>query len=197
MRRSVGNTMHPSEAPLDARIINNFPGAYAHEDWCAHYWVVNPKGDLTGHQVTVQLPQGYGGACPEVEIGQQGCVCNVRRWGLVCYPSLLEEIDFDPWSLLPLVKGYSDPGTTMMHIMIEVTRFDLPGYFIIASEQYPLLLFDPTGTLKGSYNRWQTYMGALAWLASEGRVNSQFELLRTTAPYLYRESMDYLRRMLR
>jgi hypothetical protein len=196
MRRSAGNTMRPSSAPPDAQVINNFPGAYPHEDWCVHYWTVNPRGELAAHQVTVQLPQGYSEACSEVDIGQQGCVCNVRRWGLTCYPSLLEEIGFDPWPLLPLVRGHGDPGATLMHIMIQATRFDLPGHFTIASEQYPLLLFDPTGTLKGSYDRWQTYLGALAWLASEGRVNSQFELLRTTNPRLYQESMAYLRQML-
>ena len=196
MRRSAGNTMRPSSAPPDAQVINNFPGAYPSEDWCAHYWTVDPRGKLAARQVTVQLPQGYSQVCPEVEIGQRGCVCNVRRWGLNCYSSLLEEIGFDPWPLLPLVTGYADPGAALMHIMIEVTRFDLPGHFIIASEQHPLLLFDPTGTLKGSYTHWQTYLGTLAWMASEGRVNSQFELLRTTHPRLYRQSMAYLRQAL-
>jgi hypothetical protein len=197
MRRSAGNTMRPSSAPPDAQVINNFPGAYPHEDWCVHYWTVDPGGKLAGHQVAVQLPQGYSQACPEVEIGQRGCIYSVRRWGLTCYLSLLEEIGFDPWPLLPLVRGYADPGAALMHIMIEVTCFDLPGHFIIASDQYPLLLFDPTGTLKGSYTQWQTYLGALAWLASEGRVNSQFELLRAINPRLYRESVACLRQMLR
>lgn len=197
MRRAAGNTMCPSSAPPGAQIINNFPGAYPHEDWCVHYWTVDPRGKLAERQVTVQLPQGYGQVCPEVEIGQRGCICHVRRWGLTCYPSLLEEIGFDPWPLLSLTREYSDPAAALMHIMIEVTRFDLPGHFIIASEQYPLLLFDPTGTLKGSYTQWQTYLGALAWMASEGRVNSQFELLRTTNPRLYRESVAYLRQVLR
>jgi len=197
MRRSAGNAMCPSSAPDDATVLNNFPGAYPHEDWCVHYWTVNPRGMLGERQVTVQLPQGYSEACSEVEIGQQGCIYSVRRWGLTCYPSLLEEIGFDPWPLLPLVRGYGDVGATLMHIMIQVTCFDLPGHFIIASEQDPLLLFDPSGTLKGSYTRWQTYLGALAWLASDGRVNSHFELLRSTNPRLYQESMAYLRQMLR
>jgi len=197
MRRSAGNTMRPSSAPPGAQVINNFPGAYPSEDWCAHYWTVDTRGKLAQRQVTMKLPEGYGEVCPVVEIGQQGCIQGVRRWGLTCYPSLLEEIGFDPWPLLPLARGYADPGAALMHIMIEVTRFDLPGHFIIASDQYPLLLFDPTGTLKGSYNRWQTYLGALAWLASEGRVNSQFEFLRTTNSQLYRESVAYLRQVLR
>ena len=197
MRRSAGNTMRASSAQPDAQVINNFPGAYPHEDWCVHYWTVNPRGKLAECQVTVQLPRGYSEVCAEVEIGQRGCVCSVRRWGLICYPSLLEEMGFDPRPLLPLVGEHGNVGAMLMHIMIQATRFELPGHFIIASDQYPLLLFDPTGTLKGSYTRWQTYLGALAWLASEGRVNSQFELLRTTNPRLYRESMTYLRQMLR
>lgn len=197
MRRSAGNTMLPSSAPPDALVINNFPGAYPHDDWRVYYWTVDRTGRLAESQVTVQLPQGYGQACSEVEIGQQGCIHSVRRWGLTCYPSLLEEIGFDPWPLLPLAGDYDDPDTAVMHIMIEVTRFHLPGYFIIASEQYPLLLFDPTGMLKGSYNRWHTYLGALAWMASGGRVNSQFELMRTTNPRLYWDSVACLRQLLR
>ena len=189
--------MRPSSAPPDARVISNFPGAYPYEDWCVHYWTVSPRAKLVARQVTVQLPQGYAAACPEVEIGQRGCICSVRRWGLTCYPSILEEIGFDPWALLPPAEDRDDPGPALMHIMMQATRFDLPGHFTIASDQYPLLLFDPSGTLKGSYDRWQTHLGALAWLASHGRVNSRFELLRTTNPHLYQESMAVLRRMLR
>jgi hypothetical protein len=196
VRRSPGNAIYPSRIPPDAQVANNFPGAYPHEDWCVHYWTVDPRGRLLGRQVTVQLPKGYGEACHEVEIGQRGCVCHVRRWGLTCYPSLLEDIGFDPWPLLTLVGDYVDIDSALMHIMIETTRFDLPGYFIIASEQHPLLLFDPTGTLKGSYTRWQTHLGALAWMVSEGRVNGRFELLRTINPWFYEELVDYLRSML-
>lgn len=189
--------MCPSSAPPDALVVNNFPGGYSHEDWRVYYWTVDPGGEPSERQVTVQLPQGYAQACPEVQIGEQGCIHGVRRWGLICYPSLLEEIGFDPWPLLPWVRDYDDPDVALMHIMIEVTRFHLPGYFIIASEQYPLLLFDPTGVLKGSHTRWHTYLGALAWMASGGRVNSQFELMRTTNPRLYRESVTCLRQLLR
>jgi len=188
--------MCPSSAPPDALVINNFPGAYRHEDWHVYYWTVDPQGELTDCQVTVQLPQGYAHASPEVEIGQRGCIQSVRRWGLTCYASLLEEIGFDPWPLLPWARDYTDPDAALMHIMIEVTRFHLPGYFIIASEQHPLLLFDPSGTLKGSYDRWHTYLGALAWMASSGRVNSQFEIMRTTNPTLYWESVTCLRQLL-
>jgi hypothetical protein len=196
MRRSAGNAMWPSIAPPSARILNNFPGAYLTEDWCAHYWTVDARGELHSRQVTVQLPQGYGQVCPEVEIGQRGCVYHVRRWGLTCYPSLLEEMGFDPRPLLPLVGDRADLGAALMHIMIEVTRFDLPGHFVIASDQYPLLLFDPIGALKGSYAQWQTYLGALAWMASEGRVNSRFERLRITHPQLYEELVAYWRQVL-
>jgi hypothetical protein len=85
----------------------------------------------------------------------------------------------------------------MLRVMIRITHFDLPGYFIIASQQYPFLLFDPGGTLKGSYTKWCTYLGALAWLASDGKVNADFELLRITNPRLYREAVEYLLSALR
>ncbi len=199
MSKSPGNVMRQSTASSDAEVINNFPGLYPTEDWRAYYWVVTERGDLVDRKVTVQLPKGYADACPEVEIGQQGCIYKVRRWGLACYPSILEEIGFDPTPLLTHDRERFPGGDPqeILHVMIKATHFDLPGHFIIASQQHPLLLFDPEGTLKGSYTKWRTYMGALAWLASDGAVDANFELLRTTNPKLYKEALGYLLNALR
>lgn len=194
MPKSAGNTMRRSSAPPDAEVINNFPGLYPTEDWRAYYWVVTERGELVDKHVTVQLPKGYADVCPEVEIGQQGCIYRARRWGVACYPSLLEEIDFDPQPLLTHDRGRFPGGDAqeILHVILRATHFDLPGHFIIASWEHPLLLFDPGGTLKGSYTKWRTYMGALAWLASDGAVDSNFELLRTTNQRLYKEAIEYL-----
>jgi hypothetical protein len=191
--------MRQSTAPPDAEVINNFPGCYPTEDWRAYYWVVTERGDLVDRRVTIQLPRGYSDVCPEVEIGQNGCIHRVRRWGVACYVSLLEEMGFDPSPLLTHDQERSPggEGQEMLRVMIRITHFDLPGYFIIASQQYPFLLFDPGGTLKGSYTKWCTYLGALAWLASDGKVNADFELLRITNPRLYREAVEYLLSALR
>ncbi len=199
MPRSAGNTMRQSTAPPEAEVINNFPGLYPTEDWRAYYWVVTERGDLVDRRVTIQLPLGYADVCPQVEIGQSGCIYRVRRWGVVCYASLLEEMGFDPGALLTHYQERfpGGEGQESLRIMIQATHFDLPGYFIIASQQYPFLLFDPGGTLKGSYVGWRTYMGALAWLASEGKVNANFELMRITEPEMYRESVGYLLSALR
>ena len=199
MRRSVGNSMRRSTAPPDAEVINNFPGLYPTEDWRVYYWEVTEQGDLMDRRVTIQLPKGYADVCREVEIGQPGCIYRVRRWGLACYPSLLERMGFD---LTPFLTHDRErfPGgddQEILHVLIQVTHFDLPGYFIIASQQHPLLLFDPEGVLKGSYTRWRTYMGALAWLVSGGVVNANFELLRTTNRRLYFEAIGYLLNALR
>jgi len=199
MPRSVGNTMRRSTAPPDAEVINNFPGLYPTEDWRVYYWEVTERGDLVDRRVTIQLPQGYADVCPEVEIGQPGCIYRVRRWGLACYPSLLERMGFDPTPLLTHDRERFPGGDDqeILHVMFQVTHFDLPGYFIIASPEHPLLLFDPEGVLKGSYTRWRTYMGALAWLVSGGVVNANFEMLRTTNRGLYLEAVGYLLSALR
>ncbi|MEA3459573.1 MAG: hypothetical protein U9R11_02690 [Chloroflexota bacterium] len=199
MPKLAGNAMRRSAAPLDAEVIDNFPGLYPTEDWRAYYWVVTERGELVDTKVTIRLPRGYADVCPKVELGQNGCIYRVRRWGLACYPSLLEEIGFDPTPLLTHDRERfpGGDGQEILHVMINATHFDLPGHFIIASEQYPLLLFDPEGTLKGSHTKWCTYMGALAWLASDGVVNADFELLRTTNQRLYREAIGYLLSALR
>lgn len=194
MVKLVGNSVRKSTAPPDAEVINNFPGRYPTEDWRAYYWVVTEKGDLVERRVTIQLPRGYADVCPQVEIGQRGCVYRVRRWGVACYVSRLDDMGFDPVPLLDRDREdlSGEEGAEILRAMIQVTHFDLPGHFIIASQQHPFLLFDPDGTLKGSYTRWYTYLGALAWLVSGGKVGGDFELLRVTNPALYHEALDYL-----
>jgi hypothetical protein len=193
MPRSAGNTMRRSTAPPDAEVINNCPGLYPTEDWQAHYWVVTERGDLMDRRVTIQLPRGYTEVCLEVETGQSGCIYRVRRWGVVCYASLLEEMGFNPDPLLThdQERFPGGEGQESLWIMIQATHFDLPGHFTIASQQHPFLLFDPEEKLKGSYTRWHTYLGALVWLASEGKVNADFELMRITEPEMYKDSVDF------
>jgi len=197
MRKLAGNTVRQSAAPADAEVINNLPGRYLTEDWRAYYWVVTEKGDVVDRRVTIQLPLGYTDVCPEVEIGEDGCIYRVRRWGVACYASFLEEMGFNPGLLVAQECISGEEGQDILRGMIQATHFDLPGYFIIASHEHPFLLFDPEGTLKGSYTNWCTYLGALAWLVSGGKVNADFELLRITNPTLYREAADYLLSALR
>jgi len=198
-RKSLRSSHRASTAPPDAKVINNFPGQYPVEDWPVFYWTVDEKGHLADRSVTLQFPAGYAAACPEVQLGQPGCVLKVRRWGIACYPSILSEIDFDPE---PLVTGDEErfpggDGQELLHIYLHATHFDLPGHFVIADMQYPLLLFDPNGELKGSWQRGPTYLGALAWEVSGGKLDADFELMRTTAPALYQKVAGDLLRALR
>jgi|DewCreStandDraft_2_1066082.scaffolds.fasta_scaffold02206_13 hypothetical protein len=198
-RKRLGNGFRASTAPPDATVINNFPGQYPTEDWMVFYWTVDAQGRLADRSVTLQFPRGYAAACPEVSLGEPGCIYRVRRWGLACYPSILSQIDFDP---APLVTGDRErfPGgedQELLHIYLHATHFDLPGYFIIADQVYPLLLFDPSGTLKGSWQWGPTYLGALAWQVSGGKLDVDFELMRTEAPWLYQRVASDLLRALR
>ncbi|MBC7250522.1 MAG: hypothetical protein H5T62_09585 [Anaerolineae bacterium] len=192
--KSAGNILRRSTAPPDIRVINNFPGRYPTEDWQVSYWFVTEEGRLAHHQVILQLPAGYARVCPPINIGQDGCVYHVRRWGVACRTSLLEEMNFDPTVLLPADPARSDEetGRELLRALFHVTCFDLPGYFIIASDEHPLLLFDPGGYLKGSYTRWRTYLGALAFLVSEGRVNADFIRWSREFPRSYAEAVAML-----
>ncbi|MBM4467046.1 MAG: hypothetical protein FJ014_16090 [Chloroflexi bacterium] len=186
--------MRRSTAPADAEVINNFPGRYLTEDWRAYYWVVTEKGDLVDRRATIQLPLGYADVCPAVYPGQNGCIHSVRRWGVACYTSLLEEMGFDPDVLVTHdQEGRGEEGELTLRAMIQVTHFDLPGHFIIASWEHPFSLFDPEGILKGSYTTWCTYLGALAWLASGGKVGASFEFLEVANRELYEEAVRLLR----
>lgn len=199
MVRDAGNILRRSSAAPDTEIVNNYPGRYRTEDWQARYWTVIGESDLQEKVVTVQLPQGCSAACLEVEVGQSGCVHRVRRWGFACYVSLLEAIGFD---LAPLLthdrEGF--PGgddQELLQVMMGVTHFDLPGHFVIASQEHPFLLFDPQGALKGSHTRWYTYLGALAYLASDGKVKASFQQLWGEDKGLYQEAVEFLKGALR
>ena len=192
MPRRGGNAFRPSQAPPDVRVVNNLPGRYLVEDWRAYYWAVMDDGALRDRYVTVQLPRGYAEACPLVAWGEQGCIYRVRRWGLACPPSLLEAIGFDP---TPSVGSDAQPSE-FVRVYLEATHFDLPGGFIIADPDYPLFLFDPAGDLKGSCINGISYLGALAWMATGGRVAADFQRIRREAPGFYRQAVEAFHRAL-
>jgi hypothetical protein len=199
MVRDAGNILRRSSAASDIKVVNNYPGCYPTEDWQARYWKVTEGGDLQEGKVTVQLPRGCAAACLETQVGQSGCVHRVRRWGFACYASLLEAIGFD---LAPLLTHDRErfPGgddQELLQVVISVTHFDLPGHFIIASQEHPFLLFDPQGILRGSYTRWYTYLGALAYLVSDGRMKAGFQQLWEENEKLYQEAVGFLMAALR
>jgi hypothetical protein len=193
MPRRGGNVFRPSQASPEVGVVNNLPGRYAVEDWRTYYWAVADDGSVRERYVTVQLPRGYADACPPVKWGEPGCVYHVRRWGLACRQSLLEAIGFDPAELV----SPDAPPSKSLRIYLEATHFDLPGGFIIADPDYALLLFDPAGDLKGSCISGISYLGALAWMATDGRVAADFQRIRREAPEFYQRAVDSFHRGLR
>ncbi|MCS7282035.1 MAG: hypothetical protein NZ769_01540 [Anaerolineae bacterium] len=189
----IGDIFRPSRAAPDARVLNNMPGCYPVEDWYACYWTVSEDGTLREYAVTLQLPQGYAAVCEPVRVGQAGCVLRVRRWGVSCRISILEAIAFDPAA----IAGPDASDEALMEICFAATQFDLPGGFVIADPDYPFLLFDPKGTLKGSSVDGISLLGALAFFASGGRVASDFQRLRREAPSLYRRAVAELTDLLK
>jgi hypothetical protein len=76
--------------------------------------------------------------------------------------------------------------------MTLLTHFDLPGHFIVASQEHPFLLFDPEGDLKGSDTHWFTQAGALAYLVSDGQIKISFDLVWQKDKHLYHKVMQWL-----
>lgn len=178
----AGNVFRCSAAPPGVTTVNNFPGRYPTEDWRAQYWDVTETGGLVRREVTVRLPLGFSRVSPPVTMGQPGCIYAVRRWGLACRTSLLEEIPFDSSTCL-------SPEATdeeVLHLVYGTTWFDLPGYFIIASDEHPFYLYDPAGVLKGAYVDWFTYLGTLTYLYTDGDVKGSFLRVFRESPSLYR-----------
>jgi hypothetical protein len=180
-----GNVFRRSTAQLEATVVENFSGRYPAEDWRAQYWDVTEGGTLVRREVTVRLPVGFGQVSPPVTIGQPGCIYAVRRWGLACRTSLLEEIP--SWSTAYLSLEATDDE--VLHLMYGATWFDLPGYFIIASDEHPFYLYDSAGVLKGAYVDWFTYLGALTFLYTDGQVKGSFLRVFRESASLYRQAL--------
>jgi len=185
------NTLRRSTAPDNATVLNNYPGHYPTEDWIARYWSVTEGGELEEREVTLQLPRGFSEPCMPVGVGHPGCVRVVRRWGFGCYPEVLNEIDFDVASLV------SDPDDDVQWLThyFGVVTFDLPGYFVIASPTHPFFLYDPAGTLKGSYTHWRTHLGALSYIV--GGLDADYIRLQAETPALYQQAFNYLMQALK
>lgn len=191
MSRAEGNTLRPSSAAPGQTVFGNLPPDYPTEEWLAYYWSVNPRGELVSLKAPLRLPHGYSAACCEVEIGEEGCIDRVRRWGVACRMALLDEVGFETTPLIEQEGGNPEDAGRMLHWYMQATHFDLPGDFIIASDEHPFLLFAPNGMLAGSYIRWYTRLGASAYYASDGRVTGSFSRLWRDDRALYREALGY------
>ncbi len=193
MRKRIGNQFRESSARAGEMVADNLPNLYPVEEWRAFYWSMNREGRLEEGRAILRLPQGIGASTPAVQIGRPGVVENVRRWGVALRGGILEDIGFDPTPLLSHDRSrFANDDIEALHLITNVTHFDLPGYFLIASEEHPFLLFDPAGELKGSYTRWYTYAGALTYLVSEGRATISFSLTWQEDKELYQRVMKAL-----
>ena len=191
--------LRASTAALDATIINNLPGRYPTEDWRAYYWDVRSSGELRDRHVTIQLPRGTGANVGEVEIAEPGVVLKVRRWGVTISSALFETIDFDPLAYLthdPMRYPGGD-DEEVIDIVMRAANFDLPGEFIIASDEHPFLLFDPSGGLKGSHVKSHSYLGALAYYVTKGSNTATFNTMRHLDRDLYDRAVQTMLRELR
>lgn len=194
MRKRAGNQLRKSSARADDLIAENLPNLFPVEEWRAFYWTMDAKGQLKEGRALLRLPRGIHHVSERVEIGQPGVVENVRRWGVALRGGMLEAIGFDPTPFFSRDRSrFLTDDAEALYLITNVTHFDLPGFFLIASEEHPFLLFDPDGTLKGSYTRWYTFAGALAYLVSGGKVQTSFGLTWQEDRRLYGKVMRILK----
>lgn len=193
MKKRVSNQFRKSSASAENLVADNLPNLYPVEEWRAFYWTMNPAGDIEEARAILCLPQGVNRVTPVVEIGQSGVIEHVRRWGVALHGGILEEIGFDHTPYLTHDRArFPTDDAEALHLITNVTHFDVPGFFVIASEEHPFLLFDQNGDLKGSYTRWYTHAGALAFLVTDGRLQTSFGLTWQEDRGLYNKVMQAL-----
>lgn len=192
MPRPTGDQFRESSFQSAETPAQNLPDLFPVEEWRAHYWTLERSGSLVTAHAAIHLPHGLASVTAPVEIGEPGVVERVRRWGVTLRGGIYEDLQFDLTPLLTHDPRFSSDDAEALHLITMLTHFDLPGYFIIASEEHPFLLFDPEGILKGSYTRWFTYAGALAFLISDGKMRVSFDLVWREDRQLYRRVMNWL-----
>ena len=180
-----GDSLRQSRIPLTATFVDNLGAAYPTDPWQAAYFSVDRKGALTAHRITVRVLTGLAEVCPQVWVGDPGCVYGVRRWGFALRPSALAAAGFDRY---PRVAAGDD--AQVLQAILQAAAFELPGEFIIGSPEHPFRLMAPDGSLRGSGTRWRTYLGALSFFASGGRVDASFIRFHAEAPASYRRAVD-------
>ena len=180
----TGDSLRESRVPPVATVVDPSAGTYPTEAWQVTYFDVSRQGLLTPRQVSARVPEGLSRACPPVRFGQAGCIYAVRRWGCALRPSALEAAGFDPAALTP-----ADDAEALRSIL-QAATFDLPGEFVIASPEHPFCLNAPDGSLRGTWVQWRTYLGALSFFVSGGRVDTAFIGLWAEARESYHQAVD-------
>ena len=192
MKKFSGDQFRQSSQRIDA-IVENLPNRFPVEEWRAFYWTLEPDGNLTTAHAVMHLPRGLGDVTRRVSIGEYGVIEHTRRWGVTLRGGFVDYLDFDLDALLTHDRTrFSSDDAEALHLMTMLTNFDLPGYFIIASDEHPFLLFDPEGDLKGSDTHWFTHAGALAYLVSDGEIKISFDLVWEKDKELYKKVMMWL-----
>jgi hypothetical protein len=182
----AGDSLRESLALPTATVVDNSAGAYPTEVWEARYFDTDRRGTLTSRRVQVRVPEGLARSCDPIAEGQPGCVYAVRRWGFALRPSALVKAGFDPTPLL--ATGADDE---YLRAVLQAAAFDLPGEFIIASPEHPFLLAAGDGLLRGSSVTWRSYLGALSFFVSGGRVNASFIRFWAEAEASYRQAVEF------
>ncbi len=196
MRKRAGNQLQESTARPD-QIADNLPDLFPVEEWRAYYWTMNPDGRLVEGRAMLRLPSGIAAVTRELRDGETGLIESVRRWGVSLRGEMLEAIGFDLARLLSHDRTrFPTDDAELLHLATDLTHYELPGFFILASEEHPFLLFDPEGALKGRYTDWYTYAGALAFLVTDGRLATSFGLTWEKDRTLYQKVMRTLNEML-
>lgn len=191
-QKDMGDDLRPSATPRAATVIDNSGGAYPTEDWQALYFNTDHRGVLTEHAVRVRVPAGLAAACTPIRLGDPGCVYAVRRWGFALRPSALDEAGFDPTPLLT-----TGDDAEFLRAMLRAAAFELPGEFVIASPEHPFRLVAPDGQLRGSFIGWRTYLGALSYYVSGGKVNASFIRFWAESEDSYRQAVEFCLEALR
>lgn len=192
MSKPSAGHFRQSQQPANA-IVENLTDLYPTEEWRAFYWTLEPEGNLATAHAVIHLPRGTSRVNPRISIGNAGIVEHVRRWGVTLRGAFVQDMGLDLDALLTHDRArFSSDDAEALHLMTLLTHFDLPGYFVIASDEHPFLLFDPEGDLKGSDTHWFTQAGALAFLVSDGQIKISFDLVWRKDKDLYRKVMQWL-----
>ena len=156
----VCNMVRPSSASPDLKILNGPSDKYPTEDWLLNYFSVEKNESISKREVICKLPYGYEKAWDEHGDPErlEGPIYKVRAWGMefcVYYLKWCEDYKKIRDSIV------RNDRSSKACFDLDAIGWDLPGYFIIASNEHPFHATSPAKK-RYVYDSWCTFEQALS-----------------------------------
>jgi hypothetical protein len=145
------NRYRPSTADPAQNTLYGPSREYPVEEWLLDYFFIEKNKSPVLRTVACMLPLGYEHAYERFgdKLFREGPIDKVRAWGIqFMYAFLRFCPDYER-----IRNGLTKTQNEKRQFNLEAVAFELPGYFMIASNEHPLIAYSPSKK-KFIYDYW-------------------------------------------